>query len=94
MRNIILAFFLIASTASYAATNAQSIRTSNDFVSVGDSQGSMLSKLGKPKSSYEYTKRNNQGRLMFLTDFTYVVDGITYTVTVNGGDIIQITWER
>ena len=73
MRNIILAIFLIASTASYAATTAQSIRTSNDFVSVGDSQGSMLSKLGKPKSSYEYTKRNNQGALNVLNRF-YLCD--------------------
>ena len=85
---------LIISSGGYAATEAQSVRSSNSFVSKGDSQGTMIQTLGNPDSSYEYKTRDANGRIAFATDYRYTIDGVRYTLTVIGGVITRIVWER
>lgn len=94
MKKLFLAFIFLASTNIYAATEAQSVRSSNSFVSKGDSQGNMIQTLGNPESSYEYKTRDANGRLAFATDYRYTIDSVRYTLTVIGGVITRIVWER
>lgn len=94
MKKLFLACLLCVSTGAFAATSTQSIRTTTEFVSIGDSQSAMRKVLGNPDSSYNYVLRDNRGRPIDVTDFYYKIDGLNYTVTVIAGSITRITWER
>lgn len=92
--SILLALALVISTPVMAATETTSVRTSTAVVSIGDSQSSMISKLGRPSSSYEYKARNNKGYLFFATDYSYSINNLKYTISVANGHIFRIVWER
>lgn len=92
--SILLALALVFSTPVIAATQTTSVRTSTAVVAVGDSQSSMIDKLGRPNSSHEYTTRNNRGYLLFATDYTYSINNLKYTISVANGHIFRISWER
>lgn len=94
MKKLFLVLILGVSGGIYAATDAQSIRTTTEFVSIGDSQSAMRKVLGHPDSSYNYVLRDNRGRPIDVTDFYYKIDGLNYTVTIISGSITRITWER
>lgn len=94
MKKLLLAFIFFTSSGVFAATEAQSVRSSNSFVSKGDSQGAMFQTLGRPQSSNEYKTRDSNGRLAYATDHYYTIDGIKYTLTVINGVIAKIVWER
>lgn len=92
--SILLALALAFSAPVMAATQTTSVRTSTDVISVGDSQISMIEKLGQPNYSHEYTTRNNRGYLIFATDYSYSINNLKYTISVANGHIFRISWER
>lgn len=94
MKTILISILLLTSGNLFAAVEAQGIRTTTSFISKGDSRNTMFQVLGNPQSSYEYKTRDSNGRLAFATDFSYIVDGINYTITVIEGKITKIVWER
>ena len=94
MKKLILAAMLLTSTAVFAATDTRAIRTSNDIVSLGDSQNSMIQKLGRPEAKNEYTTRDRNGKLLFVIDYNYTIGNLKYTITVVEGRITNMSWER
>ena len=94
MKKLILAAMLLTSTAVFAATDTRAIRTSTDLVSLGDSSNSMMNKLGRPASSYEYVTRDANNKIITATDFYYTIDNLKYTITIHHGNIVKIVWER
>lgn len=91
--SLLLALALIFSTPVMAATESTSVRTSIAVVSVGDLQGSMISKLGRLSSGYEYNTRNNKHYLFFATDYSYSINNLKYTINVANDYIFKIFWE-
>ena len=94
MKKLLIALVLTISSATYAATDTRAIRTSNDVVSLGDSTGSMIQKLGRPEAKNEYTARDQNGKLLFVVDYYYTINNLKYTVTVTEGRISKMVWER
>lgn len=94
MKKLLFALALTISSTTYAATDTRAIRTSNDVVSLGDSTGSMIQKLGRPEASNEYTTRDRNGKLVFVVDYYYTIGNLKYTITVVEGRITNMSWER
>lgn len=93
MKKLFLACLLCVSTFA-AATEVRSIRTSNDFIGVGDSQAQVQSKLGNPSSKNHYVLRDKQDRPRAATDLAYTVDNEKYIVTIVNGSVYKIEWVR
>ena len=94
MKKLLIALALTISSTTYAATDTRAIRTSNDVVSLGDSTGSMIQKLGRPEAKNEYTARDQNGKLLFVVDYYYTINNLKYTITVTDGRITNMSWER
>ena len=94
MKKLLIALALTISSATYAATDTRAIRTSTDVVSLGDSTGSMIQKLGRPEAKNEYTARDQNGKLLFVVDYYYTINNLKYTITVIDGRISNMSWER
>ncbi|QOW46453.1 MULTISPECIES: hypothetical protein [Acinetobacter] len=93
MKNLLLASLLCVSTFA-AATEVRSIRTSNDFVEIGNSQAQVQSKLGSPNNVHHYVLRDRQDRPRAATDLSYTVDNEKYIVTIVNGNVYKIEWVR
>lgn len=93
MKKLLLASLLYISTFA-AATEVRSIRTSNDFVEIGNSQAQVQSKLGSPSSTNHYVLRDKQDRPRAATDLSYTVDNEKYIVTIVNGNVYKIEWVR
>ena len=93
MKKLFLASLLCISTFA-AATEVRSIRTSNDFVEIGNSQAQVQSKLGNPNSTNYYVLRDKQDRPRAATDLSYTVDNEKYIVTIVNGNVYKIEWVR
>ena len=93
MKNIILALIL-AFPVMASATPVKSIRTSFDFVEVGNQESLVRSKLGRAQSTDYYVIRDSNDRPREATDLTYVVDGEKYIVTIVNGVVYKIEWVR
>ncbi len=78
--------FLLSSSIFARETN--SMRSSFELVSVGDSEASLLQKMGKPKPRYFVYE---DGRYTCAaTEYKYDIDMQTYTVWVCRGEIFKI----
>lgn len=93
MKSIILAITLFASTSIFA-TEVRSIRTSYDFVEIGNSQAQVDSKLGRPEGIRHYVLRDRSDNPRAATDLTYTVDRERYVVTLVNGYVYKIEWVR
>ncbi|MEG0405689.1 MAG: hypothetical protein RR563_05565 [Acinetobacter sp.] len=93
MKNIFLALIL-AFPMIALATPVKSIRTSFDFIEVGDQESQVRSKLGRAQSTDYYVMRDSNDRPRAATDLTYVVDGEKYIVTIVNGVVYKIEWVR
>lgn len=93
MKKIILAITLLASTSIFA-TEVRSIRTSYDFVEIGNSQTQVDSKLGRPEAKRHYVLRDRGDNPRAATDLTYTVDRERYVVTIVNGYVYKIEWVR
>jgi hypothetical protein len=87
---LLLIIVLLNISPAFSATDTRSIRTSTAIVTYGDSVRSMILKLGYPKAKYDYTQRNGGGKLQFITDYLYTIDGVKYKIKVTEGQIIRI----
>lgn len=89
MKKILLlgvASLLFANTV--LAYETKSMRSSYELVSVGDSEESLLRKMGKPKPRYFVYE---DGRYSCAaTEYKYDIDMQTYTVWVCRGEIFKI----
>lgn len=89
MKKILLlgvASLLFANTV--LAYETKSMRSSYELVSVGDSEESLLRKMGKPKPRYFVYE---DGRYTCAaTEYKYDIDMQTYTVWVCRGEIFKI----
>ena len=75
-------------SASVFARDTNSMRSSFELVSVGDSEASLLQKMGKPKPRYFVYE---DGRYTCAaTEYKYDIDMQTYTVWVCRGEIFKI----
>lgn len=75
-------------SASIFARETNSMRSSFELVSVGDSEASLLQKMGKPKPRYFVYE---DGRYTCAaTEYKYDIDMQTYTVWVCRGEIFKI----
>ncbi|WP_111860013.1 hypothetical protein [Acinetobacter sp. CFCC 10889] len=93
MKKLFLACLLCVSTLA-TATEVRSIRTSNDFVEIGNSQAQVQSKLGHPSNVHHYVLRDRQDRPRAATDLSYKVDNENYIVTIVNGSVYKIEWVR
>ena len=93
MKKLFLAYLLCVSTFA-AATEVRSIRTSNDFIEIGNSQAQVQNKLGSPSSTTHYVLRDKQDRPRAATDLAYTVDNEKYIVTIVNGSVYKIEWVR
>ncbi|MGB5886599.1 MAG: hypothetical protein WBG77_07680 [Acinetobacter venetianus] len=74
--------------SSIFARETNSMRSSFELVSVGDSEASLLQKMGKPKPRYFVYE---DGRYTCAaTEYKYDIDMQTYTVWVCRGEIFKI----
>ncbi|WP_312102091.1 hypothetical protein [Acinetobacter venetianus] len=75
-------------SSSIFARETNSMRSSFELVSVGDSEASLLQKMGKPKPRYFVYE---DGRYTCAaTEYKYDIDMQTYTVWVCRGEIFKI----
>ena len=78
--------FLISSSVFARETN--SMRSSFELVTVGDSEESLLRKMGKPRPRFFVYQ---DGRFSCAaTEYKYDIDMQTYTVWVCKGEILKI----
>lgn len=93
MKKLLLVSLLCVSTFA-AATEVRSIRTSSDFVEIGNSQAQVQSKLGSPSSTNHYVLRDRQDRPRAATDLSYTIDNEKYIITIVNGNVYKIEWVR
>lgn len=75
-------------SSSIFARETNSMRSSFELVSVGDSEASLLQKMGKPKPRFFVYE---DGRYTCAaTEYKYDIDMQTYTVWVCRGEIFKI----
>ena len=75
-------------SASVFARETNSMRSSFELVTVGDSEESLLKKMGKPKPRFFVYQ---DGRFSCAaTEYKYDIDMQTYTVWVCKGEIFKI----
>jgi len=75
-------------SSSIFARETNSMRSSFELVSVGDSEASLLQKMGKPKPRFFVYQ---DGRFSCAaTEYKYDIDMQTYTVWVCKGEIFKI----
>lgn len=89
MKNFLLlgAVSALLSVSAFAY-DTKSIRTSTDAVFLGDSEESLLSKLGRSKPRYFVYE--DGGFVCATTEYKYEVDMSLYTVFVCRGKIFKI----
>lgn len=93
MKKFILILALCISAQAFAV-DMSAIRGSNGFVELGSSESKLRNVLGQP----EYV----DSRIVYDRDgwphkgiiYTYKIDGQLYTITVIGGNVYKINWER
>jgi hypothetical protein len=85
---LLLGVAIILLSSSIFARETNSMRSSFELVSVGDSEASLLQKMGKPKPRYFVYE---DGRYTCAaTEYKYDIDMQTYTVWVCRGEIFKI----
>lgn len=88
MKKLLIAAALM-SAFSFANANLTNAGINGERVRVGDSYGQIVGKLGRPASTYDYTKNVN-GKETPVREVTYNSDGKTYTITIENGKVTAI----
>lgn len=88
---IILALTVISTTVFAAERTTNNFRTnSGDIVSVGQTEESLIQKMGKPKPKFYVL---DDGQLYCAaTEYVYRVDMQVYKVMLCRGKIVKIEW--
>ncbi len=85
---LFLGFLTVLLSTSVLARDTKSMRSSFELVSVGDSEASLLQKMGKPKPRYFVYQDGNFS--CAATEYKYDIDMQTFTVWVCRGEIFKI----
>jgi hypothetical protein len=88
MKYLLVGALSVLLSVSTFAYDTKSIRTSTEAVFIGDTEESMLSKLGRSKP--RYFVYNNDGFVCAATEYKYEVDMSLYTVLICRGKIFKI----
>ncbi|WP_180182804.1 hypothetical protein [Acinetobacter sp. YH01020] len=93
MKKLVLILALIMSAQAFAV-DMRALRGSNGFVELGNSEARLKDVLGQPESVDRQVVHDRNGWPHKGTIYIYKVDGQTYTITVIGGNVYKINWER
>ncbi|MCH7304780.1 hypothetical protein MMP74_10380 [Acinetobacter sp. NIPH 1869] len=88
MKYLILGVLSGLLSFSAFAYDTNSMRSSYELVSVGDSESDLLRKMGKPKPRY-FVYRDGRSSCA-ATEYVYEIDMQVYTVLVCNGAIFKI----
>lgn len=88
MKYLLVGALSVLLSVSAFAYDTKSIRTSTEAVFLGDTEESMLSRLGRSKP--RYFVYNNDGFVCAATEYKYEVDMSLYTVLICRGKIFKI----
>lgn len=88
MKYLLVGALSVLLSVSAFAYDTKSIRTSTEAVFIGDTEESMLSKLGRSKP--RYFVYNNDGFVCAATEYKYEVDMSLYTVLICRSKIFKI----
>ncbi|UUM26277.1 hypothetical protein [Acinetobacter colistiniresistens] len=88
MKYLILGVISIFISANVLAHDTRSIRTTTEAVFIGDTEESMISKLGRSKP--RYFVYNENGVVCAATEYKYEIDMSLYTVIVCGKKVLKI----
>lgn len=83
---VVVVSFLLS--ASVFARETNSMRSSTELVRLGDSESSLLQKMGKPKPRFFVYQDGNFS--CAATEYKYDIDMQQYTVWVCKGEIFKI----
>lgn len=88
-----LLFALVLLPVMAFANTTTSMRTpSGDLVQLGDSESSLIQKMGKPRPNFYVL---NDGKLhCAATEYTYRVDLQEYKVIICRGNVVKILWKN
>lgn len=85
---LFLGLLTVLLSTSVFARDTKSMRSSFELVSVGDSETSLLQKMGKPKPRYFVYQDGSFS--CAATEYKYDIDMQTFTVWVCRGEIFKI----
>ncbi|EOR08317.1 hypothetical protein [Acinetobacter tandoii] len=93
MKKLIILALTVISTAVWAGSTTNNFRTnSGDIVSVGQTEESLIEKMGKPRPKH-YVLDDGQFYCA-ATEYVYRVDMQEYTVILCRGKIVKIEWRN
>ncbi|MCJ0830493.1 hypothetical protein MN869_18945 [Acinetobacter sp. NIPH1876] len=88
MKYLLVGALSILLSVSAFAYDTKSIRTSTEAVFLGDTEESMLSKLGRSKP--RYFVYNENGEVCAATEYKYEIDMSLYTVIICNKKVFKI----
>ncbi|NNP71249.1 hypothetical protein [Acinetobacter sp. Ac_5812] len=88
MKYLLVGALSVLLSVSAFAYDTKSIRTSTEAVFLGDTEESMLSKLGKAKP--RYFVYNDGGFVCAATEYKYELDMSLYTVVICNKKVFKI----
>lgn len=93
MNKFLILALALFSTLAFADRTTNAMRTpSGQLVSLGDSESSLIDKMGRPKPRFYVL---NDGRLYCAaTEYKYDIDLQQYTVILCQGKVVKILWEN
>ncbi|MCL6234020.1 hypothetical protein M5F03_02360 [Acinetobacter sp. ANC 5579] len=93
MKKLVLILALFMSAQAFAV-DMRALRGSNGFVELGNSEAKLKDVLGQPESVDTRVVHDRNGWPHKGIIYTYKVDGQLYTITIIGGNVFKINWER
>lgn len=88
MKYLLLGIISILISTGVFARDTNSMRSSTELVKLGDSEASLLQKMGKPKPRFFVYQDDNFS--CAATEYKYDIDMQTFTVWVCRGEIFKI----
>lgn len=83
---------LILFSASIFAESTNSVRTSTELVLIGDTEKSMLEKLGSKRARHYVFEDGHV--VCAVSEYKYRIDYEVYTILTCKGRVFKIDWER
>lgn len=91
MKKLIILALTVISTTVFAGSTTNNFRTnSGDLISVGQTEASLVEKMGRPKPKF-YVLDDGQFYCA-ATEYVYRVDMQVYKVMLCRGKIVKIEW--
>lgn len=94
MNKLLIAVLSLASTAAIAQTTDHIRTTSGDLVNIGDTEATLIQKMGSRPAPRFYVYENAKGYSCAATEYKYRIEAQQYTVTLCRGKVVQIDWQN